>query len=280
MDTILVTGATGNVGRHVVNGLLDAGVRVRAMTRNPETAHLPDDVEVVQGDLLDPGGLDAALDGVSRMFLLWPLMTAEAAPAVLKAVAVRPRHVVFLSAMSVRDDRTPAENGFWGQVEHAITEAGLDGTFLRAGGLATNTLGWADQIRAGSVVRWPYGRAARSLIHERDIAAVAVRALTTGGHVGARYTLTGPEAVTQADQARVIGEAVGREVRWEELPPDVAREQLTAAWGDPAFVDGALTYWASLVDDPEPATDTVERVTGVPARTFRQWAADHADDFR
>lgn len=273
-EKILVTGATGNVGRHVVAGLLERGADARALTRDPSKIT----TAAVRGDLSDPASLDAALDGVDRVFLLWPFMTADGITAVaekLKGV----EHVVYLSAMSVRDDRDPAENGIWGQVEQALTALGIQTTFLRAGGFATNTLTWAGQIRDG-VVRWPYGKAARSLIHERDIADVAVRALTEDGHVGAKYVLTGPEAVSQAEQVRLIGEAIGREVRWEELSREVAREQLLAAWGQPSFVDGALDHWAALEKNSEPVTHTVQEVTGQAARTFRQWAVDHADDFR
>jgi uncharacterized protein YbjT (DUF2867 family) len=277
---ILVTGATGNVGRQVVSQLRATGVAVRALVRNPATTNLPDGVEVARGDLTDPGTLDTALDGVESVFLLWPLLTAEAAPAALDVVAKHARRVVYLSSASVHDDRDPRTNGFWGEIEYLIEQSGPAWTFLRAGGFATNTLEWADQIRAEGVVRWPYGRAARSLIHERDIAAVAVRALTRDGHVAAKYVLTGPEAVTQAEQVRIIGEVIGRPVRWEELSPEVARQQLLGAWGDPGFVDGALGYWATLVTEPEQVTRTVEEVTGVRARTFREWAIDHADDFR
>jgi uncharacterized protein YbjT (DUF2867 family) len=277
---ILVTGATGNVGRHVVAQLRAAGAAVRALVRNPAAADVPDGVEVVRGDLTDPDTLHTALDGVESVFLLWPLTTAERAAACLNVVAKHARRVVYLSAMSVRDDREPRANGFWGEIEHLIEQSGLEWTFLRVGGFATNTLGWADQIRAEGVVRWPYGRAARSLIHERDIAAVAVRALTEDGHVGAKYVLTGPEAVTQAEQVRIIGEVIGRAVRWDELSPEAARQQLLAAWGDPGFVDGALGYWATLVSEPEWVTRAVEEVTGVRARTFREWAIDHVDDFR
>lgn len=277
--TILVTGATGNIGRHVVTELSAGGVPVRAMTRHPIPAALPPGVEVVGGDFTQPGSLDDALDGVAAVFLLWPFLTADEAPPVVDAIAKHTRRVVYVSAMSVRDDRPPQENGVWGQVEHLLERSDLEWTMLRAGGLAVNTLLWASQIRATGVVRWPYGQAARSLIHERDVAAVAARALTEEGHAGMRHVLTGPEAVTQADQVRLIGEAIGQPVRWEELPRDAAREQLLAALGDPAFTDGALDYWASLVDRPEQVTDDVQRVTGVPARTFRQWAADHADNF-
>jgi uncharacterized protein YbjT (DUF2867 family) len=276
---ILVTGATGNIGRHVVTELNARGVPVRAMARRPVTAALPPGVEVAGGDFTQPGSVDDALDGVAAVFLLWPFLTADKAPPVVDAIAKHARRVVYVSAMSVREDRPPQENGVWGQVEHLIERSGLEWTMLRAGGLAINTLLWASQIRAGGVVRWPYGQAGRSLIHERDVAAVAARALTEEGHAGVRYVLTGPEAVTQADQVRLIGEAIGQPVRWEESPRDAAREQLLAVLGDPAFTDGALDYWASLVDRPEPVTDDVQRVTGVPARTFRQWAADHANDF-
>jgi uncharacterized protein YbjT (DUF2867 family) len=277
--TVLVVGATGNVGRHVVSYLRDRGIGVRALTRGGGQ-ELPDGVEVVVGDVTDADSLRAAADGAASAFLLWPSLDAAAAPAAVDALGAHARRVVYLSAMSVDDSREPEHNGIWGRVEHAIERSGLEWTFLRAGGFATNTLGWAEQIRAEGVVRWPYGAAARSLIHEKDIAAVAARALTEDGHAGAKYVLTGPEAVTQAEQVRIIGETLGRPVRWEELAPEEARERLVAAWGDPAFVDGALGYWASLVREPEPVTDTVERLTGAPARTFRGWAADHAADFR
>jgi uncharacterized protein YbjT (DUF2867 family) len=143
-----------------------------------------------------------------------------------------------------------------------------------------NTLGWADQIRRDGVVRRPYGRASRSLIHERDVAAVAVRALVDDGHAGARYVLTGPESITQEEQVALIGEAIDRRLQWEELPLPQARSIVAAELGGAAYADRALRYWAGLVADPEPVTTTVGDVTGVPARPFREWARDHADDFR
>jgi uncharacterized protein YbjT (DUF2867 family) len=129
-------------------------------------------------------------------------------------------------------------------------------------------------------VRWVYGGAGRSLIHERDIADVAVEALTARGHAGAAYELTGPETMTQVEQVRTLGAAVGREVRWEEMPVEEARESLLAQGWDPGFADGGLAYWATLVDQPETVTGVVEEVTGKPARTFAEWATDHAADFR
>jgi uncharacterized protein YbjT (DUF2867 family) len=269
---ILVTGATGHVGRHVVAGLSAAGEQVQAMSRRPvRDDGQPASVQQVRGDLLDPAGLP--LDGVDKAFLLWPGPSPAGIRAAVDALAERVKHVVYLSAIS-------AETGFWGVVEDALRASGVQWTFLRSGGFATNTLGWADMIRTTGEVRWPHGAAARSLIHERDLADVAIRALTSDGHAGRTYDLTGPAAITQVEQVRLIGRAIGRPLRWTELAPSAAREQLLASWGDPAFVDGALSYWASLVGNPEPVTDTVAEVIGMPARSFAQWAVDNSEAFR
>ncbi len=276
---ILVTGATGTVGRQVVAQLRERDVPVRGLTRGP-AADPPPGVEMVRGDLADPASLEPHLAGAESVFLVWPFtapeLTADLGARIAGMLARHVTRVVYLSAQAAGG----RPDSFWAVMERLIEDSGVAWTFLEPTGFAANTLMWADQVRRQSVVRWPYGAAARSLIHEHDIAAVAVQALTEDGHAGRRYVLTGPEAVTQADQARIIGEATGRAVRWEELPPAEARRQLLAAWGDPGFVDSALATWAGLVTRPEPVTQTVEQVTGSPARTFRQWAADHAGDFR
>ncbi|SEG74902.1 Uncharacterized conserved protein YbjT, contains NAD(P)-binding and DUF2867 domains [Nonomuraea solani] len=272
MSKILVTGATGNVGRHVVSQLAEAGLEVRALARNPERAALP--VETVRGDLTVPETLEPALDGVESVFLLWPGFSTGNAGELITTIAKHARRVVYLSA-HVPDE---GDSTHYQQIEGLIRHSGLGWTFLRPGGFAANTLGWADQIRQG-VVRWPFGQASRALIHEKDIAAVAVHVLTSGGHNGAAYVLSGPDELTQAEQVRVIGEVVGREVRWEDQPLDEARELLMAAWGEAAFVEGALTTWESFVDHPERATGTVEKLLGRPALSFRRWAEDHAADF-
>lgn len=278
---ILVAGATGNVGRQIVSQLLGTGVAVRALARNPDAAILPDDVEVVRGDLSAPDTLDAPLDGVEAIFLVWPFLTAEAAPAVLDAATKHAHRIVYLSSMGVRDDREEQTNpidAFHADIERLIKQAGLDWTFVRSGGMATNTLWWAPQIRAGGIVRWFHGDASRSLIHERDVAAVAARALTEDGHGGKTYRVTGPRALTQIEQMRAIGEAIGRPLRWEEVSPEAARQQLLAGM-PPSVVDGILDAHAQFAAEPEPVTSTVEAITGAPARTFREWATDHVGDF-
>lgn len=255
---------------------------VRALTRNPDSAGLPGGVDVFRGDLSHPDTLDVCLDGVESVFLVWPFLTAEAAPAVLDVVAKHARRIVYLSSSGIRDDveqQTNPITAFHAAVERLIERSGLEWTFLRPSGFATNTLAWAPQIRADGVVRWVYAAAARSLIHERDIAAVAVRALTGDGHGGAKHVLTGPQPLTQAEQVRAIGRVIGRPLRWEEISREAAREQMLTYW-PPSFVDGALDAWAELVTEPELVTPTVEAVTGTPAHPFREWATDHADDFR
>ena len=265
-NEILVIGATGNIGRHVVAGLRERGASVRTMSRLPGAT--------VTGDLTRPETLHNALSGVDSVFLLWPFLSSAGAQEAVDVIAEHARRIVYVSAMIVRDDATPEENGVWGQVEAAIRRTSLEWTFLRPGGFATNTLEWADAIRTGQPVRMPYPQASRSLIHERDIADVAVLALTEDGHAGKVYALTGPAALTQAEQARILGAAAV-----EEVSADEARAGMLS-WANEEFADSALAYWRSLVDTPEPVSRTVEELTGRPARTFTQWAQDHADDFR
>lgn len=251
---VLVTGATGNTGRHVVSGLLDAGAEVRVLVRDPAKA--PEGVEVVQGDITDPA---EAAEGVDAVYLLWPFYAAEGIEEVLKPM--EGKKIVYLSAMAAED------GGSWGQVESAVRGVTGDWTFLRVTGLATNTLGWVEQAKTGKV-RAPYGQARRSLVHEKDVAEMAVKAFTDD-HAKQTYLVTGPEALTQAKQVEIIGEALGTPVRWEEQPIDEATKQLGEE-----FAEAALPYWASLVDDPEPVSLDVVEVTGHPARSFEEWARE------
>ena len=165
-------------------------------------------------------------------------------------------------------------------IERLIRRSGLEWTFLRAGRFATNSLGWAPEIRAGDVVRLPNAAAGRSPIDPRDVAAVAVRALVDGGHAGATHILTGPERLTEGEMVHVIGDVIGRTLRVNDVPTVTAREELLTAGASPELADAALTYWAKLVTEPEPVTHTVEEITGTPSGTFRAWAAEHADDLR
>jgi uncharacterized protein YbjT (DUF2867 family) len=276
--TVLVTGATGSVGRHVVERLVTAGVPVRALTRNPATAGLPAGVDVREGDLTSPDTLRAALHGVERLYLFPVPETAREVVAAAKEAGVR--RIVVLSSSSVLDESGDNHSGEHHRaVERAVEESGIDWTFVRPDEFATNVLWkWGHSIRAEGVVHAPYGNAPRVLIHEADVAAVAATALLQDGHTGRAYVLTGPEAITQADQVRAIAGALGRDIEFVEITPDEAREQMGQVM-PPPVVEMVLGYLADAVVNPPAVLDTVERVTGVPARTFARWAADHAADF-
>ena len=282
-NMILVIGATGNVGRNVVSQLARTGAHVRALTRNPDAARLPDGVNVMRGDLSVPSTLRDCLEGVDTVFLVWRNLSPAIVPALIDELAKRVRRIVFLSSAAVRDDletQADAIGKIHYEIEEQIRKSGLEWTLLRPGAFAANTLTWwGPQIRQGDVVRWPYGNAAWAPIHERDIAAVAVRALTEDGHGGAKYFLTGSEPLTQIEQVRTIGEVIKRPLRFEELSPDAARQQMTA-FMPPFIADRLLQLWAGMVAAPVPPTETVTEVTGAPARTFREWAVDHARDFQ
>lgn len=281
---VLVSGATGNVGREVVSQLLNRGVTVRALARTPNSAGLPDGVEVVYGDLSAPDTLGKSSEGVDAVFLVWPGLPTDFAPAVLDALKKHARRVVYLSSMSIREDLAQQADpitAFHANIEQLIEQSGLEWTFLRISGLATNTLGWAQQIRADGVVRWPYGAAARSLIHEKDVASVAIHALTSNQHsgAGAKYTLTGPQVLTQVEQVRAISQAIGRPLRYEEISPEVIRQQMLTQL-PAAVVDGMLKAWGGFVKEPELVSHTVEEITGTAARTYSDWAIDHVRAFR
>ena len=277
---IVVVGGTGLVGRQVAAQLVDQGLPVRVVTRGLHPAGAPRGTEVARADLADPASLEPHLADAQAVFLVWPFtspeLTADLAPKVADVMARHAGRIVYLSAQAAADQ----PGSFWALVERAIEDSGASWTFLRPTGFAANTLMWADQIRSGDVVRWPFGAAARALIDERDIAAVAVRALVGDGRDGARYLLSGPAVLTQAEQLAAIGQAVGRELRWEELPRQAAFAALAAAWGDPVFAETTLDAWEWFVDYPETVTSAVQDLTGVPARSFADWAVAHAADFR
>jgi uncharacterized protein YbjT (DUF2867 family) len=278
---VLVTGATGRVGRAVVGSLTAAGVPVRALTRRPEAAALPANVEVVAGDLTVPESLDSALRDVSAVFLVWTVPPASA-PAVVERLAARTRRVVFLSS----PHQTP--HPFFQQpnpmavlhadIERLIAAAGLESTIIRPGMFASNTLfWWAPAIRADGVVRWPYGAAETAPVDDRDVAAVAARTLYEDGHAGGDYVLTGPESLSQAEQVSIIGDVVGRRIRFEELSPEEFRTETAGTWPRPV-VDMLLDAWAATLGQSAYVTTTVQDILG-SARPFRQWAADHATAF-
>jgi uncharacterized protein YbjT (DUF2867 family) len=285
---VLVTGATGHVGRIVVEELVAAGVRVRAMTRRPQEATFPEPVETVAGDLDDPGTLAPVLAGVDRLYLFPVAGTAREVATLARRAGVG--HVVVLSSAAVTSG---ADTTFHLPVERAVEESGVPWTHVRPGEFMLNKLLlWGPGIRADGVVHEPFPEAAWWPLHERDVADVAVAALLEDGHEGQAYDLSGPELLTRREQVRAIATATGREVRLEVVTPERARELYRRQGGFAAanadfllgFTDyqgnrrqpTSISYPSSRTAGPRP---TAEHVTGRPARTFAQWASDHARDF-
>ncbi|WP_055478367.1 NAD(P)H-binding protein [Sphaerimonospora mesophila] len=287
-QTVLVTGATGRVGGQVVAQLAGAGdVRVRALSRDPAAASaaLGPRVEVVGGDLAMPDTLTAALDGVDAVFLVFPSVAADrSARKLVTMLTERARRIVYLSTHGVPDEpdqRAEPDGGILGSHAHLeglIAASASEYTFLRSSGFAANTLAWAGQIRRSDVLRWFLPEARRALVHEADLAAVGVRALTEDGHHRMAYHLTGPEQLTQIEQLAAIGDALGRTLRFEEIDAAEAGAELFP--GLPSeVVASIIAGQAAMVAQPEPVTDTVARLTGRPASSFAQWARDHVGDF-
>jgi uncharacterized protein YbjT (DUF2867 family) len=281
MNRVLIIGATGNVGREVVSQLTAMNAHVRALTRNPDAARFSPQVEVVCGDLALPGTLERCLDCVDTVFLVWTAPADAVVPAV-KQIAECARRVVFLSsphktAHPFFQQPNPLAL-LHDQIERLIETTAREWTFLRPGMFAVNSVAWwAQQIRSDGVVRWPYVAVQTAPIHERDIAAVAVRALSDGGHDTGDYVLTGPQSLSQFEQISIIGGVLGRSLRIEEISPEEARCELRM----PApIVNMLLNAWAAAAGQPAFVTSTVAEITGAPAHTYFDWANDHAAEFR
>lgn len=276
--SILVTGATGNLGREIVGRLQTHGARARCLVR--EQAGSQPGVEWVVGDLTDPGTVREALVGIDAVFLIWPLLDSAAAPNLIAELATAAPRVVYLSSTAI-DDEAARQSDPIVQV-HADMEAllaGLQPVVLRSDTLASNTRGWVQQVRAGDVVAGP--EAARTaVVDERDVADAAVAVLLAhhdqldrGPHV-----LTGPEVLSRADQVAHLGAALRRDLRFQALPTDLARSQMLADGRPEPLVEALI---AASVWRPESRriTDHVERLAGHPAGTFARWAIDHASEF-
>jgi uncharacterized protein YbjT (DUF2867 family) len=275
--TIVVTGATGNVGRPLVSLLAAAGARVRAVTRNPETAGLPDGVEAVHSAL-------DAVPGASAVFINSRALGDGLADVVAAARRTGVAKLVALSAINADDDFARQPSRFRGdrnkEVEQLSIDAGLPWVSLRPAVFATNFAGmWAAQIQAGDVVGGPYADASSAPIVESDIAAVAAHALLTDELVGQRIPLTGPQACTNAELVDIIGTVLDRPLRYAEAPPDVVRQRFIGIGLGAEFADAYMSMLADAVDKPALVTHDVEKITGRPATPFASWVSDHRQLF-
>ena len=285
---ILVTGASGTIGRPLIDVLVHEGAEVRAVTRDPRAADLPSGVEVVEGDPSRPETIAPFLEGVTALFL-HPRAVGLAAGELLALARERGvKRVVTLSATNVDDNLDEQPSRYRGdrnkEVEDAAVASGLEWVSLRASFFASNTfLAWGAQIRAGDVVRGPYASFAEAPIHERDLAAVAARALLTDALVarrGRRLELTGPQSLTHQQMVSTIGEVIGRPLRYQEIPPEVAKQGMVARGFPEPFVQALMARYAKEVGQPAPLSGEVEKALGRPARTYAQWVAYHAAAFR
>jgi uncharacterized protein YbjT (DUF2867 family) len=283
---IVVTGATGGIGRPLVDLLLAQGAPVRALTRNPASAALPDGAQVVQADITAGQSLEPLLKGADALYLNLAATTPQGAePLVRAAVNAGVRRIVFNSSMAVaglNGVTTSLIGRMHAPVEEAIRESGLEWTFIRGGMYAGNTLQWAPAIRATGAVRAPYGQAVVAPVHEADLADLTARALLDrdGTHNGAVHTATGTHPLTVAQQVEQIGRAIGREVAFVEISPEEALADYTAHGVPQPFAAELLGFMAASVGSVPAMADAVEKVTGRQARSFADWARDHADDFR
>jgi uncharacterized protein YbjT (DUF2867 family) len=272
---ILITGATGNVGRPLVEALVQHGAKVRAVTRSSSPG-LPADVEI------DPAG---SLDGVTSLFLNSRALGKSMSYFVARACALGVKRIVALSAINVDDDLALQPSRYRGdlnkEAEMLAVESGLEWVSLRPTTFCTNSLGmWGEQIRAGDTVYGPFPQATWSPIQERDIAEVAAHALLNDDLLGTKIDLTGPRSLTQAEMVAEIGAAIGRDLRYQEIPPDVAAEQLVSRGFPAGFANALMTLLGKSVGHPALVTDSVPKILGRPALTFAQWAIDQKGNFQ
>ncbi|OKH78961.1 nucleoside-diphosphate sugar epimerase [Mycobacterium sp. ST-F2] len=273
--TILITGATGNVGRPLVEQLHAAGMKVRAVTRNP-SPHLPREVETV-------ASVRDGMAGASAVFLNSRALGPHLAWTV-EAARESGAKLVALSAMNVDEDFSRQPSRLRGdrnkEVEELAVDSGLPWVSLRPALFATNFIGmWAGQLQAGDVVAGPYAAASSAPIVESDIAAVAAHALLTDDLDGRKIPLTGPQSLTNTELLAIVGAVLGRDLHYQEIPVEKVRERFVAI-GFPAEFGTAYTaLLAETVDTPAPVSGQVERILGRPAQTFADWVGEHRAAF-
>lgn len=280
---IVVTGATGTVGRHVVSLLLEQGASVRAVTRDSSRV-MNQGAEVVQADPTRPETMADAMKGAAALFLSPPAVGGASAPLLELAGRRGVKKVVMLSSAAVDDTAAVQTNpiaALHRTIEESVEASGVDWTFVRPDMFATNTIRfWGAGIRQKRSVRAAFGDAALAPIDERDVAAVAVRALLSDDLVGRHDVITGPESLTQRRLAELIGAAIGQPISFVELSPSEALRELTAVGVPTGTAEALLEMHRRAVDSPTPVSDVPTRVLGRPAYTFAEWARRHAADFQ
>jgi uncharacterized protein YbjT (DUF2867 family) len=275
---ILVTGATGNAGGGVINGLLELGADVRGLVRKGSEGELPDGVEAAAGDLNDPESLRGPLDGVSAVFLLSGYEGIERSLALMGEADVE-RVVLLSSSAAPTGNLDNAVARYHILSERAVIDSGLPWTFLQPNSFMSNAYRWLPQLEEGDVIRGPFGDVAISAIDPADLGAVAARALTSGDHEGKTYRLSGPEALLPREQVAIMAKYAGRDMRFEAQTDEEARTEMEGQMPR-EYVDAFFEFFSEGTVDETTVHPTVKEVTGGEPRSFEQWAEEHADAFR
>lgn len=279
---LLITGPTGVIGRPLVDVLVKAGAKVRAVSRTPETAGLP--VEVVSGDPSKPATLASQLDGVASLFL-HPRAVGLAAAELLELARERGvRRVVALSSINVDDPLDEQPSRFEGdrnrEVEQAAIASGLEWVSLRSSTFPINTIyAWGPQFQAGDGIHGPYPAFAEAPIHDRDLAAVAAHALLRDDLLGRKVDLTGPQSLTHQEMVEIIGKVVGRPLRYEVVPVLTATEAMVRQGIARELVAALMGWYERGSRRPAIVTGEVQKILGRPAKTFAEWVTDNAPAF-
>lgn len=270
--TVLVTGATGNVGRHLVQHLLDLGADVRCLTRAPSRASFPDPVEVVKGDLADPATLDAAFDGVKAVHLI--TFAGNDYTAIPHGEAI----VQKLTDAGVKRVTVLTGDTEESPIETAVRDSALEWAGLVPVEFMANMLEWADGARTGTIEEG-FVDVPSTVVHESDIAAVAAHVLVKGGHHRETLWITGPEALTVRERVAIIQDVTGRRVDLAPLSTAAIQEQ----WRSYGFSDDDVEYMTLMKTNPPKAATvpqgTTRAVTGREPLTFRDWVLEHRADF-
>jgi uncharacterized protein YbjT (DUF2867 family) len=277
MNTILITGATGNVGRPLVHDLLAAGAHVRALTHHPDRAGFPAGVETVTS-------IENALPGCSSVFLNSRALGSQLEQVVMLARRHGVGRIVALSAINADDpfDRQPSRmrGDRNHEVERLAIDSGVPWVSLRPAVFASNFAGmWGAQLCVGDVVAGPFADATAAPIADRDISAVAAHALLHDDLIGRRFPLTGPQRLSNAEAVGVIGAVLGRSLRYREVGPEAVRQHFTGMGFPSGFADAYLRMQAATLDVPATVTGEVAAVLGRPATTFAKWVGEHRAAF-
>ncbi|MFG3619242.1 NAD(P)H-binding protein [Nocardia sp. NPDC047654] len=270
----LITGATGTVGRPLVSALLSAGTRIRAVSRQPVTG-FPEDVEVVAFEEMND-----ALQGVDALFVHPRACKDHVGELVRLAATCGVGRIVVMSACNADDEPAHQPSRYNGdrntEVERAVVASGLPWVSVRPSSFAMNTLAmWRKQVAAGDTVFGPYASFAEAVIHEQDVADVIARAMWDDSLLGRRITITGPAAVSLERMVAVIGDAIGKPLRFQQVPVEAATRAMIGQGLDERFVLALMDRYARELDRTPTVTHEVDAILGRPARSFATWAADH-----